>query len=367
MKFARSARIFARILPLALAASSYSAAPSGYVAPPPLASWEFAGPDSLRGWDVSPASVPLKLSHRRWTGKMAGATSVRLISPPLRIQPSPLQALEIRMRVDRDAELRIVPFGANSAPAAYAPLPFPLRKTRRIEEIRLLPFWQGLPALTRLGLDLTGAGSFEIERIRVIDLGSLPEPGTENPDEETGAIETLPPAPSPGPEWEFSRSAEGWSDASGLDDMEQWLGALFIRVPDEREGRILSPMLSLRAETHPWLTLRIKRASSNQKPRTLGFFWAREGTPGDSALEIPLKESRGFETYSIDLSKDPGWKGAIQAVGFRLPPDSTAELDFVRLGAAPRPDPEEASDAGAEKGRNEKDSRETEEKRIRSG
>ncbi len=244
------------------AAEGATSPAAGYVAPPPLVAWTFGAPNDLAGWSADGADfTELAQSGKALTGRAVGPNAA-LLSPPVTFAPTAHQAVEIRLRVDRDTLLTVSGVGdaAPDAKPAEAPPPAapakadakppkapppadaksaegkppvkadekptvkadekppakadekaaeeaPLNSVsvgrgRRMRTFRLLPFWQGAP-LRRIRFAFSKPARVEVESVQVIDLARQPEPGTERPlsDEPRfpGAKEETPEPPSPLP------------------------------------------------------------------------------------------------------------------------------------------------------------------------
>jgi hypothetical protein len=271
----------------------------------------------------------LKVNKGKLTG--TAAAEATLLSPVFHLKPTPQHVFEIRLKVAKDTPLTVQPLDSSTSPLHTAQT-LTVKKNRRAQTYRIVPFWQGASEITQFQLRLPFAGKFEIEWVKLLDMASQPEPGTDAPDDAGGKIIPLPPSPAPGPDWNFAETAEGWTAPSGVDDFQQWLGVLYAKTRKDEPSLLLSPPLSLRADDLPWLQLRVK-LRGKPKDRTLIFFWAAPDRSGTASVSVPLKGGEEFEEYSVPLAGDPDWKGAIAAVGLRLPPDSIVELDYARLGA----------------------------------
>jgi hypothetical protein len=345
-------------LPLAVIGVSYAGAapsnlftaPEKYAPPPPLAAWTFRSSADLAGWAEGNSGIThLEIKNNRLTGasESAGAT---LLSPPFSFTPSAQQIVELKLRLDHDSDIEVS--GADSSPASPPSNPvgegYPVKvaRDRKLRTVHFAPFWQGRRGLKRFQIRFQSPVKFEIESAEVVDLEELPEPGTEKPDEDVPQAPGAkpwspdPPTPQAGPVWNFAKNAEGWSAATGVDDLEQWLGVLLVDTPKNREGVVLSPPVHENAEAFPWVSLRIKSPLKPKEQKSLRFLWARTDQPGYATTEVSLKPGETFRIYNLPLSENPDWKGALAAVGCVVPPNSVIEVDYVRL--LKQPEHEEA-------------------------
>lgn len=334
-------------LTLGAAFAAPAESPGVYVPPPPLALWEFKRASDTLGWTAEGAGVTNLRVHRGRLKGTAAGDAAALLSPPLALAPHTRQVVEVRLKTSRDTILSVSALGEagpTAAPQSFeAPITVPLRRDR-MRTVRLLPLWHSLDKVKGLRLHLPGAGDFEIERIRIVDLSTLPEPGTEREDDApaySGAKPRGPAAPSPhpGPHWNFSWSAEGWNTVSGIDQFQQWIGVLRVETEGNRDGILISPPLKGRAEDLPVLTLRLKTRVRPKDEKSVGFFWIYEGVPQYHFLPIRLRSGEGFQEHVVRLADRPEWRGRIAAVGLNLPPNSLIEVDYVRLGKQAEPDP----------------------------
>jgi len=287
---------------------------------PVLIEWNF-GRDA-EGWvennhlaEVSVAGGVLQATAVNWDPFVVG--------PLMEIPARPWQAIEVRLRSEVSGLAEF--FWTNTTETPYGG--FSPGKETGFEVVgdgawhtyRVRPFWQAEKKIIRLRLDFPGGetrGRFAVDFIRVIE---------ESPP---------PPASGEGAEgrFDFSKGPQGWQAAEGIGGLRVTAGGLTFRT-EAAGARLSSPALSVDAESHPFLTLRLAATAG----QVASVFFVSDGANGRHRRDFPLKADGKLHTYNLELAADSHYRGNVLVLDL-VPsnaPQAEVQLESLALNAGP--------------------------------
>ena len=271
-----------------------------------IVEWHFNKSGDFEGWTPNREVVDAKVENGVLSFKTVGDDPIWEYRLPLDFPASPWQAIEIRMRADRDGTAEF--FWSNTTEPPYGGF----RPNKRTEfwvigdgkwrTYRILPFWHPEGKIIRFRFDPFGGANFEVDFIRIVEL-------------ETGDLGL----------------GTGWlavGDATVKKLREGWEVTLnepgaFLLVPvsvDADEKSFVSVQMSATAGTHATL------------------FFATENLHGLHSHSFPIVADGKMRTYTVDMLASPNWRGRIIAFGLR-PTNalrSKVTLRSVQIGEAPK-------------------------------
>jgi tetratricopeptide (TPR) repeat protein len=131
--------------------------------------------------------------------------------------------------------------------------------------------------------------------------------------------------------WEFTGDSEGWTAVNDLEPLEVRDGRLFTQSTGE-DPSIERNGLAIDATTMPIIEIRMKVSAGG----VLGLYFTTDSDNEYGEDKVLYKEitlNGQFNTYTLDMSQVPAWKGTIT----RLVVDplkvagATIEIDYIRL------------------------------------
>jgi len=268
--------------------------------------WNFSRDDDFEGWMLNREVVEAKVKGGVLSFRTVGDDPIWEYRLPLEIPASPWQAIEIRLRADRDGVAEF--FWSNTTDPPYGGFR-PHKRTEfwvvgdgKWRTYRILPFWHPEGKIIRLRFDPFGNANFEVDFIRIVNL------------------------------WEGGSGREtDWlvvGDASVRREKDGWTV-----VANSPDALVLKPV-SIDAETDSFVSIRM--ATGSGKIATL--FFATEQTHGLHSRSFPIVADGKPHTYILDMLASPQWQGRVIAIGLR-PSDtvgSKARLFSFRVSDRPQ-------------------------------
>lgn len=176
---------------------------------------------------------------------------------------------------------------------------FAIRREGDWETFALFPFWQGEGTIRQLRLDVYEGAHFDVDWIRILELGGGEAPKTDLFRWEIGG--------GLGPWWVHPESYDAFA-----------------------------PPVSLDVRNRGWVTVHMRSG----KAGTGSFLWGSEGAQDLQSESFALKGDGEWHTYNIELAGEPSWQTPVVAIGLRLPLDESIEVGWVAIEEEPSGPPE---------------------------
>lgn len=278
-----------------------------------LAEWQFDRPNDLQGWQPNSQIKDVKVSNGILSFRTVGSDPILELGAPFEISASPWNAIEIRLKADRDGTAEF--FWSNTTEPPYGGFRPNKRTTFWVigdgkwRTYRVFPFWHPEGKIIRLRFDPFGGAHFEIDFIRIVE---LPIRQKEVAEGEVG-------------EWIAVGEVKLNRQKRGL--------KIITQTPD---SLLLAPA-NLDSEKKPVISVRLSASVGNFAT----FFFATEQTHGLHSHPFPIIADGKERTYTLDMISSPNWQGHIVAIGLR-PTDavrSEATLHSIEVGEEPKGEP----------------------------
>ncbi len=287
-------------------------------APEPLAHWTFDRPGDLQGWQPNGDLSNVVVTNGALSCRAVGPDPILELRPLLNLPASPWQAVEIRLKADRDGTAEL--FWSNTSAGRYGG--FTQEKTTRFNvrgdgawhTYALLPFWHREGRIVRLRFDVYDGARFEIASLRVLDLVAKPT-------REAAAFD-------------FKRGADGWQWFTPVSD--RWLGGAPTggRVTACGHGLLLSPPVKIDTAPNSYISVRMSVNAGHHAT----LFFATDQSNGLQQHAFPLQVDGHDHTYNLDMLQAPGWRGTVLALGLQPSNDTNAVAIISRLKAGNEPE-----------------------------
>ena len=172
---------------------------------------------------------------------------------------------------------------------------FQVSQSDAVQEVVILPFWQGEDRIRRMRLGLYDEASFRLKRLEVRELP------------------VTPITAHAAPVWDFSNGLDtGWL-ALDPDARTQW-----------------AMLDGLNADAYGWFVARVEASQATM----MELRWASRHGAGFEAVQTTVRP--GSRWIQFELQGDPKWQGAIEAIGMALPPGlSVLEVRLSHEPAGP--------------------------------
>lgn len=278
-----------------------------------LVEWQFDRPNDLQGFQPNSQIKDVKVSDGILSFRTVGSDPILELRAPLEIPASPWNAIEIRLKADRDGTAEF--FWSNTTEPPHGGFR-PNKRTAfwvvgdgKWRTYRVFPFWHPEGKIIRLRFDPFGNAHFEIDFIRIVE---LPIKQGEVSEGEVG-------------EWVPVGEVK-------LDRKKRRLKVI-TQTPD---SLLLAPA-NLDSEKNPVVSVRLSASAGN----FASFFFATDQTHGLHSHPFPIIADGKERTYTLDMIASPNWQGRIIAIGLR-PTDavgSEATLHSIEFGEKPKGKP----------------------------
>ncbi|MCS7225176.1 MAG: glycoside hydrolase family 99-like domain-containing protein [Armatimonadetes bacterium] len=279
-----------------------------------LIQWDFAQKGEFAGWRPSPEVLKPEVTDGVLRFDTTGNDPIWEYSLPFEISAQPWQAIEIRLKADRDGMAEFFWSNTTEPPhGGFRPdkrTPFWVKGDNRWHLYRLFPFWHTEGKIIRLRFDPFGGGRFEVDFIRI--------------------VEWIPPSPTNQTTFSFSHTLSGWQPLGEITVAPTADGALL--QTDDPDAFLISPPLQIKTEASTYATLEL----TTQGEPYATFLFATDRQPGLHALTFPVVPDERRHTYNLDLLSHPSWSGRVLAIGLRPPEKSRLfVVHYASLSSAP--------------------------------
>ena len=166
------------------------------------------------------------------------------------------------------------------------------------EDVIIFPFWQAEGTIRQLRLDLYRGTHFDIDAIHVMEWGEDAAPLTDVFS------------------WEFDGDAPAWQVHPAA-------------------GELVSPRLALPVDEKGWVSVRLQ----SDKAGTASILWGSSEARGMQTSFFEVRGAPEPKTYDIELQGEPGWQGAVNALGILLPKHEV-RLEGIAIADNPLGPPE---------------------------
>lgn len=298
-RLARSAFLFAALFAVTTAHGANTSV---------LAEWTFDRPADLQGWQPNAHLTDVVVTNGTLNCRAVGSDPVLELRPLLDLPATPWQVVEIRLKADRDGVGEI--FWSNTSAGQYGGFSqakstrFNISGDDRWHTHRLLPGWHPEGRIVRLRFDVYDGASFELDRIRVLELAM--------------------PALVATAVFDFEHGAPGWQSLDVDDDQPAaaWSGGSLCLGPSIL---LLSPPVHINAAEQNFASVRM-HVSAGQHAT---LFFLTEHEAGWHSRTFPV-EADQERTYNIDLLAARDWRGTVVGLGL-CPSDEAAMVALHSL------------------------------------
>ncbi|MGC8639810.1 MAG: glycoside hydrolase family 99-like domain-containing protein [Isosphaeraceae bacterium] len=280
-----------------------------------LAEWAFDRAGDLLHWSPGGQLVDVKVAGGVLHCRAAGSDPILELSSLLDLTASPWQAVEIRLRADRDGMAEL--FWSNTNQGRYGG--FGQDKTTRFQVVgdnqwhtyRLFPFWQAERKIVRLRFDVYDGVTFDLDSFRIVELPM--------------------PAPATSATFDFAGSNRGWQALGGAVLQAGSRGASITAAPVD--SFVLGPPVNVQAEDQSYVSLRMSVTRGDHAT----LFFATDRSHGLHSISFSIEPGPQPRTYNVDLLSARDWKGKVVALGLRPSDDPTARAVLQRLEVSDAP------------------------------
>ncbi|HWH72596.1 MAG TPA: hypothetical protein VNT26_24755, partial [Candidatus Sulfotelmatobacter sp.] len=143
-----------------------------------LAEWTFNQNGDLQGWAPSQQLEGVVVTNGVLTCKATGSDPILLFSGPLELKTSPWQAIEIRLKADREGTADF--FWSNTTEGRYGGFSeqkrtsFAVAGDNQWHTYRIFPFWHPEGKIVRLRFDPYDQATYAIDFIRILEVAMPP-------------------------------------------------------------------------------------------------------------------------------------------------------------------------------------------------
>ena len=283
--------------------------------------WTFDGDQGLAGWQPNSFLADVRVGRGIVAGRAVGRDPY-LTSPRFEIPAHARQEIHIRLRSNKPGHGEV--YWTNTLDTRYAGFSpgkrtgFDVAGGDEWQVCKLRPFWQAERKIILLRLDLHRDCTFEIDWVRVVGPAGPSEADTSG-------------------RWDFrDGSLHGWV-GDGL-DAEPQPGAGIACTVGERPGALLSPALSVDADSRRWLAVQMR----SQRGRRCTVRWACDVRNGMQSQYVPIRGDGQWHTVNIDIGATWQWRG--KALALELTPSHTpgdrVDIRSIELRTAPGGEPD---------------------------
>ena len=265
-----------------------------------LQEWRFDSPAALDQWTTNQDVADARIVDSALRLRISGPDPILVAKQRFDIAATPWQAIEVRMRTDRDGGMEL--FWSGTTQGKYGGFsqgkstPFEARGDGQWHTYRLYPFWQSEGRIVQLRIDPYFGASFDIAWVRIVDA-------------ELGAV-------SP------------WRAASGVDVAPE-ASRLTLTDPD---GFVL-----WREDADASQTTIVAVPVAAATGRQASIVFATDTAPGLHELSFPVEPGAAERTYNVDMLNSPDWRGRIVAIGVRPGERAGDSLTLGELRVSDRP------------------------------
>jgi len=282
--------------------------------------WTFDQPGNLQGWQPNAHLTNTTVANGAITCRSVGHDPMFILGPLLNLPASPWQAIEVRLKADRDGGAEIFWSGTTQGPfgglSQEKTTDFQVIGDNQWHVYRLFPFWHPEKKIVKLRLDLFDGATFAIDSIRIEELA-------------------VPPAAAKA-DFDFTKGAQGWQP---IGSATLAAGATGLAVSAKAaDAFALAPPASLSAETDTYVSLRL--AVDRGDHATLLF--ATDRKHGLHSFTFPVTADGQERTYNVDMLNAPNWNGRVLALGLRPSeaPGATGRVRWLKVSADPQGAPQ---------------------------
>ena len=263
--------------------------------------WKFDKDRDLQGWAPNSLIRDAAVQGGVLRGRAVGNDPI-LTGPVFEIAAGPLQWIEISMKATAATMVELYwtetlegKFGGFSAAK--------LRTLRvvgdgQLHVYRVWPFWHAAKKIVRLRLDPPNAGEFEISSIRILQA------------EATAKTEQTA--------WKSNDLEQSW----------QWMPE---GVDQTSEPVLLSPVISVSADEHPFVCVRI---ATDQAGSGRLYVVSKKQFGWDS-IAFPLRPDGKMHSYNIHVGASKTWQGSVCLLGLQIPASAGTRVESIEAAHDP--------------------------------
>lgn len=275
-----------------------------------VAGWEFdKGP---AGWRDEAGSAPqTNEAGTLWPGSAEG---VSLRSPAMNVPAQAFQVVELSASAGAYGLAHLLWQGESHTGAAtgwQGAVPVQVPPDGQLHQLRLLPLWQNLRAVTSLRLVGPPGLGLRVRSLRLVGQDAAPVNQSE---------------------WQFANRVQAgqWLPLVGLAVLRQQADGMQIRL-EEPETLLASPPLLVPTYQYEWLSAELTSREAVQA----GVRWATTTQRGLQGPEMTLRPGR--HTYNIHAGNDRSWNGLLAGLALEVRGRPPAEVlaHALRLSNAP--------------------------------
>ncbi|MCS6861214.1 MAG: hypothetical protein NZT92_12930, partial [Abditibacteriales bacterium] len=143
-----------------------------------LIEWHFNRGGDGEGWQPNVYMKDVKVAGGVLSFRTEGADPILELRPLMEVKASPWQAIEIRLKADRDGVAEF--FWSNTTQTEYGGFspgkqtPFNVVGDNQWRTYRVFPFWHTEGRIMRLRFDPYDGAKFEVDFIRIVELPMPP-------------------------------------------------------------------------------------------------------------------------------------------------------------------------------------------------
>lgn len=277
------------------------------------AAWEFD--KGIAGWRDEATSIPqTDQEGTQWPGSAAG---VSLRSPDLKLPTQAFQVIELTLSMRSAGPAHLVWQGETQSGAAagwQGGLPVQPPADGQLHELRLLPLWQNLRAITGLRLVGPPGLGLRLRSLRIVGPDAAPTAQTE---------------------WQFGDpgAAGQWLPLLGMAVVRRQADGAQVQ-PMDREVVLASPPLQTQAYRYEWLSAEI----TSREVVSARLQWATTAQRGLHGPELSLWPGR--HTYNVHCGEEQSWGGQLAGLALTLASPNSRPADMLlhslRLSNAPQ-------------------------------
>lgn len=300
------------------------AATWAFAQPRTLLEWSFDTDGDLEGWKAANHITGLRVEGGALKGTIADWDPF-VTGPRFEIPATPWQRIEARIKTDADGGGEF--FWTNTTESQYGGFspgketPFRISGDGQWHTYQVYPFWHSEKKIILLRLDFPrpaeadyGKKTFEVDYIRIVDLGSPDEVATEA-------------------DWKFGASTLNWEPAEGATVVATPEGLRF-SSGDNAGSYMLSPALRYTLDDRLWVHIDMKVDKG-----TAGYIrWVSSDFGNIHLRKFPVNGDGKFHSYNVNMGENREWAGDILLLS--LQPTNTAGATAVIRRIAVTEEPE---------------------------
>ena len=282
-----------------------------------LVEWSFDQKGERQGWIPSQQIDNFTITNGVLTFHATGPDPILMYSERLELKTSPWQAIEMRLKADRDGTADF--FWSNTGEGRYGRFSeekrtsFAVRGDNQWHTYRVLPFWHPEGKIVRLRFDPYDLTTFAVEFIRIVEVA-------------------MPPSARQ-PVFDFTKGNHGWQVVNGAEGSSS--NGLTLAFPNS-DSYWLSPPVQIKADEQNYVSVRL----AVEQGERLRLLYATEAAHGWQQLAFPVVADNQERTYTLDLQGESNWRGKVIALGLSPGDTAGAKVRIRRLTVSDEPEGE---------------------------